>query len=216
MSPYLPICIQIFLLGKRPEVENEVTCQSMKRSGITQNGLYPLRNAQDQYPRLALCNMESTDGYEDVTMEKAMGYLDPRTLPGGVLFSASIRPESGWQDISSGALIFNKIHLNIGNGFSQETGIFTVPMTGTYRFTFSSESARTLSATSIGVNKNGVLYSYIHDGNVADNYNNMSYVWVMFLNASDTIQLSVGDNGIYTDSNRETTFSGELVDQSIY
>jgi hypothetical protein len=198
-------------------VENEVTCQSLKRSGITQNGLYPLRNAQDQYPRLALCNMESTDGYEDVTMEKSIGFLDPRTLPGGVLFAASIRPASGQHDISSGALIFNEIQLNIGNGFSQETGIFTVPMTGTYRFTFSSESASTHTLpTSIGVNKNGVQYFYIVDGNHADNLNRMSHVWVMFLNASDTIQLFVDQNGIYTNSNRETTFSGELVDQSIY
>jgi hypothetical protein len=190
----------------------------MKRSGNTKNGLYPLRNAQDQYPRLALCNMESTNGYEDVTMETPIGYLDPRTLPGGVLFSASIRPASGSHDITYGALIFNEIQLNIGNGFSQETGIFTVPMTGTYRFTFSSESAltNTYDFTSIKILKNEVIYSYIVDGNNGDNLDRMSHVWVMFLNASDAIHLSVNINGIYTSYNRETTFSGELVDQSIY
>jgi hypothetical protein len=114
-----------------------------------------------------------------------------------VLFSASIRPASGQQDISSGALIFNEIQLNIGNRFSQETGIFTVPMTGTYRFTFStpSASADTLY-TSIGVNKNGVTYSYIYDGNVADHLNNISYVWVMFLRVRSCASINFG--GLYT------------------
>lgn len=204
--------IQFVSLGKRAEVENEVTCQSMKRSGITKNGIYTLRNAQDKYPRLAFCNMKSTDGYEDVTMESSIGYLDPRTLPGGVLFSAFLKFDTAAVNLGPGAITFNETTTNVGNSFDISTGIFKTPVDGTYQFTFSSITGSVSpSFAYVYVQKNGLNHLLIMEKNANGIWNKFGQTWVMNLLTGDQIGLYVFDGTIYIHYARQTIFTGELI-----
>lgn len=36
----------------------------------------------------------------------------------------------------NGTILFTRLHLNIGNGFNQSTGVFTAPVSGVYHFYF--------------------------------------------------------------------------------
>jgi hypothetical protein len=206
---------QVFSLGNRAEVKDEVTCQSMKRSGNTKNGLYPLRNAEDKYPRLALCNMESTDGYEDVAMESSIGYLDLRSLPGGVVFSAMLNNDPPL-NLRPGTLIFTKIVSNIGNSFDLITGIFKVPVSGTYQFTFSSLTGSDSNSLSyVQVMKNGNIEMSIMEGyRYSKGYlNSFGQTWQMNLISGDNLSLYLADTGgiIYLVNQGFTTFTGELI-----
>jgi hypothetical protein len=185
----------------------------MKRSGNTKNGLYPLRNAEDKYPRLALCNMESTDGYEDVAMESSIGYLDLRSLPGGVVFSAMLNNDPPL-NLRPGTLIFTKIVSNIGNSFDLSTGIFKVPVSGTYQFTFSSLTGHNDNSYAyVQVMKNGNMELNIMERNAQGYLNSFGQTWQMNLISGDNLSLYLGITGstIYLDSQRFTTFTGELV-----
>ena len=53
-----------------------------------------------------------------------------------VIFSAMKGPESGTNFY--GDITYDHLVLNLGNGFNIENGIFTVPISGTYRFSFDS------------------------------------------------------------------------------
>ena len=57
-----------------------------------------------------------------------------------VIFSAMKGPESGTNFY--GDITYDHLVLNLGNGFNIENGIFTVPISGTYRFSFAGQSAR--------------------------------------------------------------------------
>ena len=69
--------------------------------------------------------------------EDLIGYWSTTSLPGGVYFSAKLNPEycsegytqRGWVD-QFDALV------NQGNGLNVETGVFSAPITGFYKFNF--------------------------------------------------------------------------------
>ena len=56
-------------------------------------------------------------------------FTDPKQK---VAFTAGVTSTSStW---NSGTLIFNKVVLNVGNGYNPSTGVFTSPVAGTYVF----------------------------------------------------------------------------------
>jgi hypothetical protein len=202
----------IFSLGNRAEVKDEVTCQSIKRSGNTKNGIYTLRNAQDKYPRLALCKMESTDGYEDETMETAIGYMDPRSLPGGVLFSAMLKFEPYLNLIATCHLTYNETNTNVGNSLDISTGIFQTQVDGIYQFTFSSVTGTFVpSLAYLMVQKNGIDHLLIMEKNENGYYNKFGQTWVMNLLTGDKVGLYLQGGTLYIDNARPAIFTGELI-----
>ena len=114
---------------------------------------------------------------------------------------------------TTGYLTFDQVDINIGDAFDGSSGIFKVPISGTYKMTFSGQSAAIkINYTCIRVYKNGSLMFVIYDGNTAEkgDANNVSYVWMMSLVQGDELKLS-SDNYLFAISYYPLTFTGELI-----
>ena len=126
-----------------------------------------------------------------------------------VIFSA-VRTRSG---NFQGTITYDSLTINLGEGFDATSGIFIVPTSGTYRFSFSAQSALSKNTqTIVRVKKNGENVFYIRDLNNAEkaDANNISYTWMMNLSKNDRINLdSVED--LYASSTSPVTFMGELI-----
>ena len=117
-------------------------------------------------------------------------------------------------------LTYDKLEINLGNGFNIRNGIFTVPISGTYRFNFSGQSGQdpglmigeigVTSNSYIYVKKNGETNFYIWTSNSDDPGVNMSYTWVMNLTKNDRVNLYTY-NQLYVDSEYPVIFTGELI-----
>ena len=108
-----------------------------------------------------------------------------------------------------GDLTFDRVDINIGDGFDGSSGIFKVPLSGIYKMSFSGQSANgRFENTSIRVYKNGSYMFHIYDGNAAENAyaNNVSYTWIMRLVEGDKVKLN-SMNYLYP----YLTFTGELI-----
>jgi hypothetical protein len=67
----------IFIAGTSSGTDDqEVSCQSLKKSGILTNSIYTLKRPNDKFPRVSHCAMD-TVGYETETMENFIGYIGP-------------------------------------------------------------------------------------------------------------------------------------------
>eukprot|EP00093_Oithona_nana_P000191 00191.XXX_1985_2332_1 [CDS] Oithona nana genome sequencing. len=110
-----------------------------------------------------------------------------------------------------GDLTFDQVDINIGNALDRSSGIFKVPISGTYKMTFSGLSAfNKIDRTYIRVYKNGSIMFGIYDGNEADGGNNVSYIWMMTLVQGDELKL-YSYNYLYATNDRPLTFTGQLI-----
>jgi hypothetical protein len=189
-------------------IDAGISCQSLKRSGVFLNSIYNLKDANEKYPRMALCDMVNTIGYEDETMEILVGYLYPTSIPGGVMFGAvSDTLESTFFDQD---IVFDYTVSNIGNAFDVSTGIFKVPVDGTYQFTFSAYDADSTARAYIQVFKNGLKVFSFLSSNPAEIMNHFGHTWQMLLKKDDQINLHV-TGGIWSGINHPVSFVGKLV-----
>ena len=114
-------------------------------------------------------------------------------------------------------MTFEIERLNVGGGMNFKSGIFTVPVSGTYHFEFSglkSDDNACLSV-SLEVNRKNVHFSYV---------GNSTQPIFMPISFSSSLQLKVGDKvnlfkgvcGSLRDSNNYFThFSGWLVEEDL-
>ena len=112
-----------------------------------------------------------------------------------------------------GDLTFDRVDINIGDGFDGSSGIFKVPVTGIYKINFSGQSAfGKIDNTSIEVYKNGSFMFHIWDSNAAEKAdgNNVSYTWIMTLVEGDELKLK-SVNYLYANIYIPLTFAGELI-----
>ena len=115
-----------------------------------------------------------------------------------------------WGNVG-GDLHFNQVDINIGGGFGGK--IFTAPISGIYKMTFSGASAYSkITETAIYVIKNGSKLFFISDGNDAENANrdNVSYTWMMTLVQGDELKL-YSVNYLRAYSAFPLTFTGQLI-----
>ena len=123
-----------------------------------------------------------------------------------VIFSGR-KTEIAWGAIK--ALTFDQVDINIGEAF--DGSIFTVPISGIYKMTFSGQSGHQI-AIMVDVNKPEKAF-YIHDGEKTDgvsHLNNVSYTWMMKLVEGDKVEL-ISDDPLYASSDIPLTFTGELI-----
>ena len=117
-----------------------------------------------------------------------------------------------------GFLTFDRVDINIGDGFNGSSGIFNVPVSGIYKLNFSGQSAYERNdVTRVKVYKNGSYILGIWDSNegkhemeTTHDGNNVSYTWIMKLVKGDKLKLYSKSN-LYASSNRPLTFTGELI-----
>ena len=67
--------MSILLKLGSPLIKDKLTsCQTLKKSGNTKSMIYNLKGENDKFPRLAYCDMANSEGYDDPSMEKKLGY----------------------------------------------------------------------------------------------------------------------------------------------
>ena len=112
-----------------------------------------------------------------------------------------------------GSITYDHLDVNLGSGFNTGSGTFTVPTSGTYRFTFSAQSGYVkFEHTVVYVKKNQRTIFKIGDyNNAADgDLNNLSYTWLMNLTKNDRVKLS-SLHHLLANSDYPVTFTGELL-----
>jgi hypothetical protein len=152
--------------------------------------------------------MQGTTGYNDETIETPIGYLDPRTIPGGVMFSAVI---DSIGNIAGQDVTFQYTITNIGNGFNKDSGKFKVPVDGVYEFSFSTYDNSPFNVY-IHVRKNGADLFTVRSSDAANQYNSFGYTWQLSLNKNDIINLYV-TNQILANISHPFSFIGKLVSE---
>ena len=193
-----------------------MSCNSLKLQGQLNSGIYSLQN-ENQPPRLAFCDM-TKNGYLDANIEKSIGYkIEAFPGVGRIMFStARVWTESGYEIISAVTNItYNQIWENVGDGLDMSTGIFTCPVSGTYKFTFTADGyaadGYAAGPDSAEVLLNGVhqflIYSHV-DGNY---HSNLSHTWTFTLKQNDIVNLRVLQGQIYVDVNIRITFTGYMI-----
>uniref|UniRef100_A0A8C1Y816 C1q domain-containing protein n=1 Tax=Cyprinus carpio TaxID=7962 RepID=A0A8C1Y816_CYPCA len=132
-----------------------------------------------------------------------------------IAFSASLM-ESGGGDIgpftTEITLTYRNVFTNIGNAYNPITGIFTAPLKGAYKFSFSvfgHGSPSTSSTASIVKNGERVVVAHGHQ----DQYSvNSSKGVVLILEVGDVVYVRLwSGTRIYDNQNNHITFSGYLL-----
>ena len=112
-----------------------------------------------------------------------------------------------------GGITYDNLVINLGYGFDAESGTFVVPVSGTYRMSFSGQSALgKYEPVVLYVQMNGSRSFRIWDSNEAEkaDSNNVSYTWLMNLRKDDRVNLH-SQNDLYAFGISCLTFTGELI-----
>ena len=194
----------------RPLIEDKLTsCQTLKKSGNTKSMIYNLKGKSDQFPRLAYCDMENSEGYDDPSMETKLGYVlhSPYDQRPDVFTAYE---NGGSNPFKETYLTFSKSLINDGNVFDGTE--FTCRMEGYYDFSFAGSAiGQTHHYKEIFVQKNGADILKFMD--LDANYDFlMSFNWQMELKAGDKVRLKQNTQyGFLTDSNFYRIFNGKYI-----
>ncbi|KAL1277375.1 hypothetical protein QQF64_024048 [Cirrhinus molitorella] len=109
-------------------------------------------------------------------------------------------------------LTYKKVFTNIGNAYNPITGIFTAPLKGVYRFSFSVYGTNNANPSTADIMKNGQRMVTAHAQQSQGVLNSSNGV-VLILEVGDVVYVSLWTNRIiYDDSNINfNTFSGYLL-----
>ena len=180
----------------------------MKKAGHFKSEIYNLKNPEDKWSRIAFCDMQNSDGYDDNSIESLLGYVNTSPEPAQILFS--VYSNSG--NIESGHYIdFDYTWINNGNHFSLSNGEFTAPIDGNYEFSFSGHNYPNGHYNYIKVlkNENEVQGFETYD---ASYITNISSTWIIELKTGDKIRLYVGGGQLFSNKYAYRTFNGKLLE----
>ena len=133
-----------------------------------------------------------------------------------VIFSARRTAYDGdfaWANVV-GDITFDLVEINIGGGF--DGSVFTVPINGVYKMTFTGQSAmKQYTYHAVQLFKNGsFLYNVIWDSDEAEKSDgkNLSCTWMIRLVKGDVLKLHA-INYLSTEGSARThlVFTGELI-----
>jgi hypothetical protein len=172
--------------------------------------VYTLKDMNDKYPRLSVCQMDKVNGYEDEDLELFIGYLEPRSLPGGVIFAAQ-RVSSSNSEYVTGDMTYTVTITNIGNGFDKTTGIFMAPVAGTYQFNYSSQG-NFAAAVHVFVKKNGSIQFETYEGGADNDAGILGMTFQISLVKGEQINMYV-DGQVYIENDMPAFFSGFLISE---
>ncbi len=211
---YSKVMVSRIFLGKRKEAEDEVSCNTLKRRGYFEDGLYNLWDAGEAYPRLARCDMTSNGDYDSNSMETSIGYLDLSTGPESVYFSAQ-QSNQGWISGPMTVIFETVIAISSGeNGYDPRTGYFTAPVGGTYAFSFyfiSRYFQDEVENVHIDIKLNGATFSTV-DGPSKVYISSVSHSWIMNLKYGDNVNLYINShNELFSNEDHFNTFTGFLL-----
>ena len=183
--------------------ENPTSCSTLKLQGLVQNGIYTLQG-QNEDPRLAYCDMSEQGYFSD--LETPIGTLETFSDSGRVMFSVSKRSTSG-----IGVIIFDEVIQDTANGYDANTGVFKVPTSGVYDFTFSAHND--CRDPYVFLFKDGVKEAIIYewnDGDAGGCSMTGGSTWTMNLKKDEEITLQVTAGSLLGGLEQSITFSGYL------
>ena len=194
-------------------VKNEdsaVSCTSMKKAGFFKDEIYTLKNPNDKKARLAFCNMDGADGYENNdAMESTIGYVNH--LPSSDLTVFSVYSNTG--SITVGEYIHYDHFFVSSDTFDLKSGTFKAPFKGIYEFTITDHSYKNNgNYFSLKVEKNGsVVYSVF--SRQSDKWAaHLSSSWILPLETNDQIRVRVDFLFAFSDHNCFRSFTGKLLE----
>ena len=196
-------------MGQTSAEPNHVTCNSLKLQGELKSGIYVLKN-KNEAPRFGFCDM-AEQGYLNGELEKSIGYkIEAFPGEGRIMFSAAKIISGNAVTIPTGTdITYNEILDNVGDAMDIETGKFTCPMNGTYKFTFTAlGKGSTNDAASVLLNGNKQFLIYNNDNNFGASLN---HAWTFILQKNDIVNLKVERGDIYLDANIRWSFSGYMI-----
>ena len=204
-----PISININFTGNSAKLEDSSTsCAKMKKAGHMESEVYTLKNPDDKWPRIAYCDMQSVQGYEDNGMESLIGYINTSPEPNQIIFSAWSNKEE--QIPAPNYINFDHFYITNGDYFDLASGVFTAPVKGTYEFTMTGHAYSNKNCY-IQILKNEVEMQEIYTGNYFDA---ASTTLIMPLNINDKVRLKVRAYTCHSDDGKYRTFSGKLLEIS--
>ena len=141
-------------------------------------------------------------------------FLTFQVLNTKVIFSArrtAYDADISWANVE-GDITFDLVEINIGGGF--DGSVFTVPINGVYKMTFTGQSAKKQYTYNIvQLFKNGsFLYNVILDADEESDLKNLSCTWMIRLVKGDVLKLHA-INGLSTEGSFRShlVFTGELI-----
>ncbi|KAK2915773.1 hypothetical protein Q8A67_000147 [Cirrhinus molitorella] len=133
-----------------------------------------------------------------------------------IAFSASVTQSGSGQVgpfTTDFTLTFRNVFTNIGNAYNPITGIFTAPLKGAYRFSFSVYAHINANPSTASIVKNGQRVVTAHaQQNQGQGSLNSSKGVVLILEVGDVVYVSLwATRQIFDDTNNFITFSGYLL-----
>ena len=123
-----------------------------------------------------------------------------------VMFTAIIKTSSSEYQ-GPGHMRFEQLELDYGNAFDIDNGIFTAPLNGTYEFSLTRH--RGSDYADILVERNGIDQLRFHGSSYS--YDSICPTWLMVLNLGDQVRIRIRSGTIYSDSSRNTIFTGRII-----
>ena len=194
----------------RTLIEDKLTsCQSLKKSGSMESMIYTLKSPENKFPRLSFCDMENSEGYDDLSMETLIGFLNYSPIPESIVFSAISRVHV--TQTTGEFITFEKFLVNVGNTFDLETGTFTPTVDGIYEFTFYGD-ANNANDLEVNVMHNGVeVLSFFNWDSQGSEYEEIGTTWMLSMKKSDSLQLQIVRGKLYSDENCNKVFTGKFI-----
>ena len=175
--------------GSKPIDYQKMSCNALKRQGIYQSGIFPLKSQSDNYPHLSFCDF-NYPGYDDPEMEQAIGYVGVTSEVGGVIFSVYKNGQG------LGIITFEEEISNLGNHFDASKGTFLVPTEGLYTFLFSSTTDSVgPNSVDVYVNDSKKVLIHVHDDN--ENHKNLDHSFQLHLKPNDVVKLQISQGSLY-------------------
>lgn len=114
---------------------------------------------------------------------------------------------------TTGTIVFNNVVLNVGNGYSGSTGVFTAPVAGYYQFSVTGISANgTYTETEVRYNSSTMVFNIRGQGASGTTTNAGSGgTFIYYMNANDTMRCTIAGGASQFGGGPYTTFSGTLI-----
>ena len=180
----------------------------MKKAGFFKDEIYTLKSPNDKKARLAFCDMDGTNGYDNNdAMESTIGYVNH--LPSSELTVFSAYSNVG--SIEVGDYLHYDHFFVTSNTFDLKSGTFTAPFKGNYEFAITDHNANNGDNFSLKVEKNGsVVYSVFDYTYRFESH--LSSSWILTLETNDEIRVRVDQHPVYSDPNCYRSFTGKLLE----
>jgi hypothetical protein len=127
-----------------------------------------------------------------------------------VAFQATLTTGKIGPNYAHGAIKFNDVSLNLGNGYNPSTGLFTAPMGGIYQFTATYLQQNGYSSHVRLIKGSTTIISDIHANH--KNYDQLTKTILVALEKDETfwVKLEKGSTYAVHGSSRYTQFGGFL------